>query len=1049
MSQRLDPPPPMETYSALGNFGTRMFFQLLEEHRNNWEVFQYPNGILPIEAATDSEIVHFLVDQEVGIWESDIPEYQFMDHVFDLMRFLEIAIQGAREKFPQLKSTSRQEVPDPDYELARIFHYYFAQYKVRFSPQLPLTQIPNKDIIEFILQEYNKKPITTPLTHAQAEEQSFQIKLVRFLLSSEGQLYFNSLYERLFESPQKFKPEEQTFILLYWRYKKYWKQRQSLEQAPIADIVRFLSKYYMEFWQQQLSAQNKLGTIWENEVYSIFLTDKIVSNHLENNFTDSETDTETSQEFYRFITPQRKQVTNSQPPVLNEYNRIKHGIITSTSLDPLWPCNFDYIPPPMPSPSPKNIWVRRNLYGDIEPTGLISRKEKQFIQKSESVISSENDDSDKENIPPILENNGGHCCLKRMSEQHTPNGKYGIRTPGDAYPDIAGLISNTTADGEPRPTKHITIWKPGLNIEEKGQKNRNKIWYKRARVKLPKDTKNSLISMQNPPAANQQPHYHPHLDIDNAHTIRNPVTQAELDSASLSIASLSARITGLYFDPNIPDSYFAKAYLPNATLTGYKDGVLKTAEGRAFACIHFDHADRRVFDLAALNAPDPERHMTAPNNAEAPTRLSSTSSTFPPSTTFYQPLASGAAVPTDARSTNSSSPALTSTTASSTQHATTTTNVSCSNELLEPPTATIFHATATRTITPPHHTYPLPPATPYPPLPTFFWNNGTHKYKQLLTHGSTRAQPEDLVTADDTNRNQYTPAEWSFLAQIEEYCRGNEELRQGIKIPEELCAGQYLEGLGEERRVSLQFPMIESLLSCAARTWPTSIFRLFSLFTPIPYNKHGIYPPSNPQLPTPESSTSGSPPSLDTDISSSDPNASTDVTSDDEWAYPLTPPPFPLLEVPQITIPLCPKTPNLNFRRSIFHCDSSRTCKLIQVTLASQGREMRLEITIPVTSQAMWIWNPQKSSLTHFLQTLVWKTTRRTSTKIEQFRYRQSTFSLLHHWLKNKTQNNPTTRKYNMNLNLLPKSRMNNGRLMNIHPAPFTNNKARLPCEER
>ena len=127
--------------------------------------------------------------------------------------------------------------------------------------QLPLTRIPNQEVIEFILWEYTQNPISIPLTHEQAEEQSFQFKLVRFILSSEEQLYFNFLYERLFESPQKSKPEEQTFILLYWRYKRYWKQRQSFEQAPIADIMRFLSKYYMKFWQQQLSAQNKLGII--------------------------------------------------------------------------------------------------------------------------------------------------------------------------------------------------------------------------------------------------------------------------------------------------------------------------------------------------------------------------------------------------------------------------------------------------------------------------------------------------------------------------------------------------------------------------------------------------------------------------------------------------------------------------------------------------------------------------------------------------------------------------------------------------------------------
>ena len=41
--------------------------------------------ILPLGSATDSDIVNFLVDQEVGTWEPGIPEHKFMDHAFDLM----------------------------------------------------------------------------------------------------------------------------------------------------------------------------------------------------------------------------------------------------------------------------------------------------------------------------------------------------------------------------------------------------------------------------------------------------------------------------------------------------------------------------------------------------------------------------------------------------------------------------------------------------------------------------------------------------------------------------------------------------------------------------------------------------------------------------------------------------------------------------------------------------------------------------------------------------------------------------------------------------
>ena len=201
---------------------------------------------------------------------------------------------------------------------------------------------------------------------------------------------------------------------------------------------------------------------------------------------------------------------------------------------------------------------------------------------------------------------------------------------------MAGLLSNMTVDGDQRPMKHKSPQKIGLNIEEKGWKNRNKLRYKRATEKLPKDTKNTPISMQNPPAATQQLYYHPHLDINTAHTIWNPVTQAKLDLASLSITSLGAWITGIYFNPNIPNSYFAKAYLPNAILTGYKDSILRTAKGCVFACIHFDHADCQVFDLTALNALEPDSHVTTHNNVQVLTRPSNLPSMFPPPPSFPQ-----------------------------------------------------------------------------------------------------------------------------------------------------------------------------------------------------------------------------------------------------------------------------------------------------------------------------------------------------------------------------------------------------------------------------
>jgi hypothetical protein len=477
-----------------------------------------------------------------------------------------------------------------------------------------------------------------------------------------------------------------------------------------------------------------------------------------------------------------------------------------------------------------------------------------------------------------------------------------------------------------------------------------KLGYKRAREKLPKDTQNTPISMQNQPAVHQQLYYHPHLDINTADSIQNPAIQAKLSSATLTITSPSTQITEFNYNSNIPDPYFAKVYLPNAMLTGYKNGVLKTAEGRAFVCVHFDPTDPRIFGLAGLNAPDPDSHVPNVNNVKVPTRPSTTpsmftpSTTFPLSNTFHQPPASSTAVPADARSADGASPAPTPISTSTTQHARTTNNVSRPSELLEPPTAAVYHIAATRTITQPRHTYPTPspPATPYLPLPTFLWDNGAHAYDQLLMFGSTWAHAENLITTDNTRGEQYTPVEISFLAQLQEYCRGKEELRRGITIPGELCAGQYLEMLDEEHRVSLQFPKIESLFSRAARTWPASIFQIFASITPTPYNKLGIYARQDKsQLPTPESSTDDdNMPSLehDSDTSSLDPDVSSPDTLDLNWAYPPTPSPLPSFEIPQVTIqPLTavPENPELSYQCLSFLCDNSRICKSIPTMPAS------------------------------------------------------------------------------------------------------------------
>ena len=135
ISQELNLPPLREIYSILGNLGTRMFFQLLQKHRNNWDVPDYrlPKCLQPIEATIDVDIVDFLIKMKSATWEHKLTDTLgpgksqdiYIGQMYDLMRFLEIALQEVWKESPEFQPIPPLEVPDPDYELARIFHYYF------------------------------------------------------------------------------------------------------------------------------------------------------------------------------------------------------------------------------------------------------------------------------------------------------------------------------------------------------------------------------------------------------------------------------------------------------------------------------------------------------------------------------------------------------------------------------------------------------------------------------------------------------------------------------------------------------------------------------------------------------------------------------------------------------------------------------------------------------------------------------------------------------------------------------------------------------------
>jgi len=91
--------------------------------------------------------------------------------------------------------------------------------------------------------------------------------------------------------------------------------------------------------------------------------------------------------------------------------------------------------------------------------------------------------------------------------------------------------------------------------------------------------------------------------------------------------SHAARVTEFCHNSNITDSYFVKIYLCNATLTGFSNGAIHTAEARVYACVHFDPSDPRIFDLSSLCAPDPDSHVSSHEDAALPNQQSPTSTT--------------------------------------------------------------------------------------------------------------------------------------------------------------------------------------------------------------------------------------------------------------------------------------------------------------------------------------------------------------------------------------------------------------------------------------
>jgi hypothetical protein len=609
----------------------------------------------------------------------------------------------------------------------------------------------------------------------------------------------------------------------------------------------------MQYWKEEISAQLSLMDQEGKQVLSIFLPGQSIPINAYKHPSDATYDNRNLQEFTGIITPPRKATNNLGPPPLNKIRRImdKNNL---GSLDPSTINYQDYSPPPTPSRPPLKM---RNTRTDQELSHLnksvIQNPHDSHIQIINTLDESIQDDSNKENIPPRQFKQERKPVISplvfkvmaRDTRTIITDDKsidYGRATSRMSQNSRNELTDETRTGASSLTNKEInTVEKLYLNTKTIGEG-----------PTIP--TMSSLVGGPHP-----EPVVHPHVDIGSSHILRNPLINAELRPMSLTITSPNARITEFSHNPNILDSFFAKIYLPYSTLTGYRNGHIQTAEGRAYLCLHFNGNDPRVFGLASFNAPDfGHDHDSAGPAAQPPAQAAATQShVTPPSHHLAQPSpqrASGR--PTPATSSHGSTI----------------------------PHASTFYATIDP-LTPddPLERPSRPPPLTDNPTPALFFCDRNSGLNNPVLFGSISTEQDDLPNNDDSR--QYTPAEWLFLTDVVRYFKGAEDLRQGLVIPNEFRQGEYLEGIGENGQVSLRLPFLESLFLRAGRTWPTSVFNVFASNNTVPFQPFTVPIDTLDYLdfPTPSST-----------IDDTDELASTD----EEWMYPPTPPRLPPIELP-------------------------------------------------------------------------------------------------------------------------------------------------------
>jgi len=611
-------------------------------------------------------------------------------------------------------------------------------------------------------------------------------------------------------------------------------------------IAEFLSRHYMNYWRYGL------GTDTDINVFSVQLPAILTPKNSDKFSVVSDSGKEISRDFSGIITPPQAHATLTSPPPLAKIPRIMTNEMLAqsdaTNQIPSTPSHFSH------TKNECNIHTRPNLDHQLR-----------HCSEDDAYM----DDDDKENFPPAPLKNGEtseQIARFLFPENNIPTDRayantvnYAINRRPSHAPMGTASVAQTSSNSSPTCNEGLTeqgiIWNK-IN-KEKYEFNR----YKSPEICAEDPGGNCSVNMEQPP----EYLFHPHIPISDTHQIRNPRIVEDLRPAAFSLTCPDGRVTEIFFNSSLEDQFFAKAYFPHATLTGFRDGILRSAEGRAYICFHFNPDDPRAFEVARLNLPAnvtlnlPDQVASGPPAQPQPNGINH-DQTQPQRTRHQPPLFVPPLPLRYEQRPHFASPFGTS---------------SAPNGVINPRYRTFLVINPADDDDDHDDTVDdvlTLESAHMAPVPTFFHRNARLAYQESYTFNSVPAIDHEFLQGDEPD--EFTQLEIDFLQHVLRYLDGAIELKDGLQIPDQFLEGHYLEGLGDEQHVSLRLPILDKLFVRAGKDFPESVL---GIFMPNPFSVSSLL-----REPTPGSTT-------DNDELSS---------TDAEWMYLESPPPLAPLGLP-------------------------------------------------------------------------------------------------------------------------------------------------------